>query len=97
MWSPDGRELFYEAGDGNLLALPVETEPTVTPGPPIVLFDTTGYGTPTTVGANRRIDISPDGTRFLMFDQSLAFELDAPDPVLVQNWTDELQRLVPTP
>ena len=47
-------------------------------------------------GSNPRIDISPDGTRFLMF--KLPVEVtEAPNPILVQNWTDELQRLVPVP
>jgi len=44
---------------------------------------------------NRTYDIFPDGERFLMVK-------DAPDPtstaviILVQNWFQELERLVPT-
>ena len=59
-----------------------------------MLFDMTGDGT----GANRRVDISPDG-RFLLLKLPGARTDDAtaaPDLILVQNWFDELKRLVPT-
>ncbi len=49
---------------------------------------------------SRRFDIAPDGQRFLMLKPPGAATDDvtaAPDLVLVQNWFDELQRLVPTP
>ncbi len=48
----------------------------------------------------RRFDIAPDGQRFLMVKPGGAPTDDAtaaPDLVLVQNWFEELQRLVPTP
>ena len=99
LWNPKpegGQELFYVGTEG-MMAVAVDTEPALTPGPPRVLFDTTGYGTPPTVGANRRVDVSPDGTRFLMFKQDPAFANNVPDLVLIQNWFDELQRLVPSP
>ncbi len=41
------------------------------------------------------MDVSPDGNRVLMFKQDAL--LDVPSPILIQNWTDELQRLVPVP
>ena len=56
----------------------------------------------TTVGAGtnvaRTYDVSPDGKRFLMIkegggpDQTPA----PPSIVVVQNWLEELKRLVPT-
>ena len=60
------------------------------------MFDIQGSGNPDNIGTNRRIDIHPDRERFLKFKE-FAVLVDAPDPILVQNWTDELQRLVPTP
>ncbi len=47
----------------------------------------------------RQYHVAPDG-RFLMIKQGSAATDDAPaapELVLVQNWFDELQRLVPTP
>ena len=94
LWNPDGgHELFYVALH-SMMAVTYETEPTFSFDPPELLFDTEGYGTPDNVGINRRIDIALDG-RFLMFKESAGID-DAPEPILIQNWTDELQRLVPT-
>ena len=48
----------------------------------------------------RPFDISPDGERFLMLKPSGATPTDdtaEPDLVVVFNWFNELQRLVPTP
>ena len=95
LWNPaNPQELFYLSPQG-MMAVALDTEPTLTWEQPQLLFDAAEYGVPFIVGSNRRIDISPDGTRFLMFKVSSS--ADAPDPILVQNWTDELQRLVPTP
>ncbi len=48
----------------------------------------------------RRYDISPDGRRFLMLKPATAETTDGeglPELIFVQNWFDELQRLVPVP
>ncbi len=47
---------------------------------------------------NRRAAISPDGQRFLLLKEGGESEGDAPTPsiVVVQNWFEELKRLVPT-
>ena len=79
------------------MAVSVETEPTFRQGPPQRLFDTAGYGTPTTIGTYRRMAISPDGMRFLLFKEATAVDDRGPEIILIRNWTDELQRLVPTP
>ena len=79
-----------------MLPVAVDTEPAFTWDRPELLLDTRGYGTPDTVGTNRRFDISPDGKQFLMFNQSATADA-VPDPILVQCLFDELQRLVPTP
>ena len=93
-WAPDGHELFYVGPDG-MMAVAVDTEPTFSFDQPELLFDTAGYVTPmNNVRLNRRIDISPDGTRFLMFKLGVTAD-DAPDLILVQNWHEELKRLVP--
>ena len=48
----------------------VETEPTFRRSRAVRLFETGGYGTPANLGENRRMDVSPDGTRFLMFKEA---------------------------
>jgi serine/threonine protein kinase len=39
-WRRDGRELYYIAPDGRLMAVPVRTAPTFDPGVPVALFET---------------------------------------------------------
>ena len=90
-WGPGGRELFYVAPDGALVAVPVEaTETTWRNGSPAVLFRGPylyrGDGS-----LGRDFDVAPDGTRFLMLKDT-----SAPGPshfVVVQNWTEALRRL----
>ena len=95
VWSRSGRELFYRNG-GQLWAVGIATEPTLTWEDPVALFATPG---PTDAGPFVNYDVTPDGQRFV-FVQPLAGAAGTPPPphvVLVQNWSDELQRLVPTP
>ena len=44
VWSHSGRELFYRNGLGEMVAVPVETEPTFAPGQPEVLFPAAEFG-----------------------------------------------------
>ena len=95
VWGPGGRELFYVSPEG-MTMVPVETEPSFVPGTAEVLFDTAGYAL--TEGDSRQFDVAPDGQRFLMLKRVAATDGGgAAEIVLVQNWLDELQRLVPSP
>ncbi len=80
-----------------VIVSPIDREPTFRAGNPEVLFE----GQYVLAGASfsRRFDIAPDGQRFLMVKRGGAPTDDAtaPDLILVLNWFDELQRLVPTP
>lgn len=92
LWSRDGGELFYRNGDA-LVAVNVETETSFTASGVRTLFQGEHF-----VGVGqggRSYDVSLDGERFLMI-QSIADEADAPRIVIVKNWIEELQRLVPT-
>lgn len=64
-WRRDGRELFYLALDGTLMAVPVKADPTFVNGAAIPLFPT-----PLTVRSGGspafRYDVTPDGQRFLL-------------------------------
>jgi len=59
IWSRDGREIFYRAGD-QVLAVEVETDSGFSAGKPVPMFS----GRYRLTG--RDFDVSPDGTRFVM-------------------------------
>jgi len=92
-WSPDGRELFYREGT-RMVVVSVDLGPEISMGRPRVLFDgpysgdlegITGY------------DISADGSHFLMVRPATAATALEPKGIhVVQNWFEELKRLVPT-
>jgi serine/threonine-protein kinase len=93
LWSRDGRELFFGSLDGRILAVPVQSGTTLVAGRPRVLFEFAMF----VAAGGRPYDIAPDG-RFLIIrsGQAEAGGGTAPQIVVVQNWTEELKRLVPT-
>ena len=95
VWSPDGQELFYRESTRLLMTVPVDTEPSFTYDTPERVFGFGGYYFPS---QGRDYDISPDGRRFvfLMAPGAQRGEDAAPQVILVQNWFEELKRLVPT-
>jgi serine/threonine-protein kinase len=84
MWNPNGKELFYRSGE-KMMVVDVEPEGELALGEPRLLFEklvTAGY------------DVAPDGRRFIMIEEGES----QPAPtelILVQNWGEELKRLVP--
>jgi serine/threonine-protein kinase len=95
LWSPDGRELFYLSRDGRqLFAVPIAMDPRFSAGAPKVLFE--GSYTPW-AGPLYPYHLAPDGKRFLMMKPADAVTGDAAPQqiVVVQNWLEELKRLVP--
>ena len=95
LWSSDGRELFYRSSTG-LMAMPVlETEPDLRTGNAQLILDQP-YAT---YQDRRNYDISPDGQRFLMIKEDASTDSGAPAAqlVVVNNWFQELQELVPIP
>jgi hypothetical protein len=96
VWSRDGRELFFFAGDA-VMAAAVTAGSTFSWDPPVVLFRRPYAlsGEPFT----RVFDVSPDG-RFLMRTLSATSSgetMSAPELVAVFNWTEELAELVHVP
>jgi serine/threonine-protein kinase len=94
LWSRDGRELFFSTLDGRtMFAVPVQSGTTLVAGRPQVLFE---FATLAWGGGTRSYDIAPDG-RFLIIrsGQQEAGIGTQPQIVVVQNWTEELKRLVP--
>ena len=85
IWSADGRELFFRLGT-KMMAASKSSGPALALNPPIELFD--GPYTLDLMG-HQREDITSDGRRFLMVENSDDFPI-----VIVQNWPLELGRVV---
>ncbi len=90
LWGPDGRELFYFSPDG-VMAVAVEAGDTFQRATPRRLFSLDRYFQ----GANINWDISRDGQRFLMVKRGTTTDMRQ-QIIVVQNWLEELKRLVPT-
>ncbi len=92
LWASNGRELFYRRGAA-LMTVPVQMEPSFTPGTPEILFEGTYF-----VGGGRTYDVAQDGQRFLMITAGGEAEDTSAPPqiIVVQNSFEELRRLVPT-
>jgi len=91
-WSGDGLQLFYFAlATEEMMAVPVSaTRPPIfgTPKPlfKVPLYQSRGW---------RSYDVMPDG-RFVMILRGNDAGITAPTPMVVQNFSEELKRLVPT-
>jgi hypothetical protein len=86
--------LFYLVEPGKVMSVPIQPGPTFTYGNPTMIFD----GPYLAPNAARTYDVSPDGKRFLMIKEvpRQAGEARAtPRLVIIQNWVEELKRLVP--
>ena len=96
LWARNSQELFYLSVTGALMRVGVAHGPTWAATAPTKLFEGR-YG----AAANqtgRTYDIAPDGKRFLMIKAGGSADQTAVPTslVVVQNWREELKRLVPT-
>jgi len=98
LWSRDGSELFYlEPGPPvRMISVAVETSETTFSYDPDrrPIFDPwpyRGLGTP----AGRPYDVSRDGERFLAIKDGGA-DGATPQIIIVQNWFEDVRRLIPT-
>jgi serine/threonine-protein kinase len=97
-WSRSGRELFYYYNDGRsgrLMAVDVDTATVFSARAPRLVFEGP-YEAPQT--SRQIFDVSLDDQRFLMIraETTGADALEA-ELIVVQNWFEELERLVPSP
>jgi serine/threonine-protein kinase len=91
VWNPNGRELFYRAGD-KMMAVDIATQPGFAAGTPRKLFEGRYELAPVPIND---YDVSPDGQRFLMVKPTEQ-EQAAPTQInVVLNWFEELKRRVP--
>jgi hypothetical protein len=96
LWERHGRELFYVAPDGALMAVAVEAQASAwSHGSPVQVIPGQYFrgGLGITV---RQYDVAEDGQRFLMMKDEPKETDAAPSISVVQNWGEELRRLVPT-
>jgi serine/threonine protein kinase/Tol biopolymer transport system component len=93
IWRRDGRELYYIALDGSIMAVPVEPGATFDAGTPVALFNT-GITVPGFV-SEIFYDVTADGQRFIVNTFPAAPGSDAPVPVpitVVINGTAALEK-----
>jgi Tol biopolymer transport system component len=90
-WRHDGKELFYLAPDGKLMAVAIKTGATFEAGAPETLFQTRIYGgLATSPLFSQQYDVSPDGRQFLInVDMS---DVTAAPLTVVLDWTAALQK-----
>ena len=93
-WGRDGRELFYVAPDGKLMAVDIHVDAdgrAVDPGPPTTLFPTrlaTGASI-TTGGGRPQYAVALDG-RFLM---NVTVDDNVPSPIsIILNWASLMKK-----
>jgi serine/threonine-protein kinase len=93
-WSSDGRELFYRSFDPRkIMKVDLDLGPRSSVGLPKALFDFHFE----ICGPTRGYDLHPDGRRFLFTRVKQARRpVEITRLNLVQNWFEELKRLVPT-
>jgi serine/threonine-protein kinase len=98
LWARSGKELFYVGPSGAVMSASVEGGSTFRASNPTRLFE--GHYLMSAAIGSRTYDVSPDGRRFLMIkpvDGGEFLPTAAPTSlIIVQNWTEELRRLVPT-
>ena len=93
LWSRTGKELFFIDASGALMSVTVEGQSPLIFGTPVkILGNSYVWSVPTFAG--RQYDISPDGKRFLRL-KGPSENITAGSVTFVQNWFEELKRLVP--
>ena len=91
-WSPDGRELFYRNGSGNLIAVEVVANGTPPLGRQRVLFPVLPYAFEAT---HRSYDVTPDGKRFVMIRKVVGTTPTVEPLTVVENFFEVLRTKVP--
>jgi hypothetical protein len=95
LWAKDGKQLYYRWPDiqpNQVWVVDVRTDGGFTAGKPRLLFEKSGYNSTFPI---RTYDLSLDGKRFLMVKGAQRKPAPVTEMVLVQNWFEELNRLVP--
>ncbi len=91
LWSRNGKQLFYHQGNKRWV-VDIQTGSGFSASKPRLLFETPGYAGGEPI---RGWDISVDGQKFLMVKLEERKPRPVTELILVQNWFEELKRLVP--
>ena len=96
MWIPNGDVVYRSLRGDQMFAVPVATTPALKIGAPALLFQGPYYVSPT--GSPRaQYDVTADGQRFLMLTPSQESGAQGRSRVVVvQNWFEELRRILPS-
>jgi serine/threonine-protein kinase len=95
LWARNGKELFFlDFTSSTLMSATVATAPVFTVTNVTKLLDYTPYNG---VDAGRTYDVAADGRRFLVIKLTAGQTQNAPQSItVVQNWSEELKRRVPS-
>ena len=78
-----------------MFSVSASTTPALKVGTPELLFEAPYYvalsGSP-----RAQYDVTRDGKRFLMLSTSTSATADRPRLIVVQNWMEEVKRLIPS-
>ena len=87
-WRADGKELYYVAPDGKLMAAPVAVNgATFLPGTPVALFQTRRPGSGRDDSLGTEYDVSGDGRFLIMMSEDITAPI-----TLLQNWNPEAKK-----
>jgi hypothetical protein len=86
-WRADGREIFFLAPDGKLMAVDVKTEPILEVGVPTALFNLPAEGV-----QEHPYDVTVDGNKFLVITTDQDKSGVATPITLVVNWDADLKK-----
>jgi hypothetical protein len=93
-WRGDGKELFFEAVDGKMMAVPVkasaETKPSFEAGTPVPLFD--AHMVHFSISNLIEYDVTADGKRFLIDTTGGSGAASSPPLMVVTNWNAGLKK-----
>jgi serine/threonine protein kinase/Tol biopolymer transport system component len=93
LWGKSGKRIYFQKGDRMFVADILRTEPDFAVSKPRQLFELPGFFR---TAPFRSYDLTRDEQRFLMFKREEKEPQVTTEMVLVQNWFDELKRLVHT-
>jgi serine/threonine protein kinase len=93
LWSRDGGALYFRSLDNRrMLSVGVQAGATFTAGQSEILFELEMQDPQ---GGSRPYDVAPNGSFFIIRSALTEGSTEARTIVLVQNWVEELKRLVP--
>ena len=96
VWSHDGSTIYYQSA-GRFMAAEVTLGTSARVGRPRELFPDSAYVQALAgPGGLRQYDVGPDGRLLLIRRVRTTTTDDNAHLVVVENWLDELERLVPT-